>query len=124
LLQGVQVIDQNLVDCGGWGDVWKGQMNEQVIAVKAMRFPASVDSEARKVLIVPFLCACEFQSGPQAFIREAIIWRSFNHPNVLPFYGIYHWNNRFTLVSPWMENGNIVQYLKNNPDAKRAALVR
>jgi hypothetical protein len=57
-------------------------------------------------------------------VAEAVIWRSFHHPNVLPFYGIYRWNNQLALVSPWMENGNVIRYLQTSPHADRASLVR
>jgi hypothetical protein len=52
------MTSQHRVDCGGWGDVWKGQIENHVIAVKAMRFPASVNDEVRKVLMAPPFCAC------------------------------------------------------------------
>ncbi|KAJ7572926.1 kinase-like domain-containing protein [Mycena floridula] len=60
----------------------------------------------------------------QAFIGEAILWREFSHPNVLSFHGIHLWpkDGRICLVSPWMENGNLVSYLKDHSDADRPAL--
>lgn len=63
----------------------------------------------------------------QNYSREAIIWSAFNHPNLLPFYGIYRVSERLGcvgLVSPWMENGNINEYLQANPGAPRLPLVR
>lgn len=63
----------------------------------------------------------------QEIAREAVIWRQLFHPNVLPFYGIYNLNDdplRVCLISPWMENGNIVDFLKRVPDANRTWLVR
>lgn len=59
--------------------------------------------------------------------HEALLWGQLSHPNILPFYGIYInevRRNRFGLVSPWMENGNVVNYLKHNPDVSRLPLVR
>jgi serine/threonine protein kinase len=53
----------------------------------------------------------------QEFSREALIWRQLSHPNVLPFFGLYYLENRLCLVSPWMENGNMMEFLTNeNPD--------
>ncbi|TDL22513.1 kinase-like protein [Rickenella mellea] len=57
------------------------------------------------------------------FCVEAILWQSLNHKNVLPFYGICE--NVFqplsAMVSPWMENGDLVGYLKrNNPPERRS----
>jgi len=48
-------------------------------------------------------------------MHEFITWRQLSHPNVLPFYGVHFLEdpleNRFSLVSPWMENGNVVEFL-------------
>ncbi|KAF9260166.1 kinase-like protein, partial [Marasmius fiardii PR-910] len=50
------------------------------------------------------------------FMQEGIIWRQLNHPNILPFIGIYYLGTeqkQLCLVSPWMEQGNLVQFLKS-----------
>ncbi|KAF9260003.1 kinase-like protein [Marasmius fiardii PR-910] len=50
------------------------------------------------------------------YMQEAIIWRQLNHQNLLPFMGIYYLDSeqeQLCLVSPWMERGNLVEYLKN-----------
>jgi serine/threonine protein kinase len=63
----------------------------------------------------------------QSFVGEAVVWRQCTHPNLLPFYGISRWKEssaRVCLVSPWMENGNISDHLKLNPDTPRLPLVR
>ncbi|KAJ7088671.1 kinase-like domain-containing protein, partial [Mycena epipterygia] len=57
--------------------------------------------------------------GKSELGREALIWRQLCHPNLLPFFGLYYLKKRLCLVSPWMENGNILQFLSkelNNTD--------
>ncbi|KAK0460844.1 kinase-like domain-containing protein [Armillaria novae-zelandiae] len=56
--------------------------------------------------------------------REAIIWGQCDHPNVLPFYGIYRDSatSSFYLVSPFMANGPLRQYLSNADDSDRHRL--
>lgn len=50
--------------------------------------------------------------------------RELNHPNVLPFLGLDHDADRgIATVSPWLENGNVVQYLARNPGVDRPKLV-
>lgn len=52
----------------------------------------------------------------QAFHYEAILWSQLSHPNILPLYGMYFLDDRHSqlcLVSPWMEKGNIRDYLQN-----------
>ncbi|KAG5637004.1 hypothetical protein H0H81_006148 [Sphagnurus paluster] len=62
----------------------------------------------------------------KAFAREAVVWSQLSHLNVLPFYGIYRLGdarNRIGLVSPWMENKNIREFLHKNPEADRLLLI-
>lgn len=51
-------------------------------------------------------------------------WRSLDHPNVLPLLGVTMDETRFVMVSEWMENGNINEFLEKNPDVDRLNLVR
>ena len=56
-------------------------------------------------------------------MREVSIWSKLHHPNILPLYGASHTANPPFFVSAFMENGNLVKYLRNNPDANRTKLV-
>ncbi|KAK7031184.1 hypothetical protein VNI00_013600 [Paramarasmius palmivorus] len=52
------------------------------------------------------------------YLREAIIWRQLEHPNILPCLGLYYLDDtheRICLVSPWMENGNLADFLQGRP---------
>lgn len=51
------------------------------------------------------------------------MWRTLRHPNVLPLLGVTMIDRRFVMVSEWMDNGNINEFLKNNADADRVELV-
>ncbi|KAF8631111.1 hypothetical protein AX17_005156 [Amanita inopinata Kibby_2008] len=48
------------------------------------------------------------------FCREAMIWRSLSHHYVLPFFGIHEdvSESFISLVSPFMENGTLIQWRK------------
>ena len=50
-------------------------------------------------------------------------WRSLNHPNVLPLLGVMMGERRFVMVSKWMENGNINEFVKTHKDVNRFELV-
>lgn len=57
---------------------------------------------------------------------EAIIWAHLRHKNILPFYGVFlfgHMSPRLSLVSPWMEQGNLSDYLRRNPKISRIGFV-
>jgi hypothetical protein len=59
-------------------------------------------------------------------IKETIIWYNHRHPNLLPFEGVFQPDNDFRdvfLVSPFLENGTVVEYLRNYPSVERRLLV-
>ena len=51
------------------------------------------------------------------------MWRSLQHPNVLPLVGVTITETQFAMVSEWMVNGNINDFVKAHPDANRLGLV-
>ena len=50
-------------------------------------------------------------------------WKALRHPNVLPLLGVIMTKAEFSMVSDWMPNGNITQFVAAHPDAKRFELV-
>ena len=44
------------------------------------------------------------------------MWKNLSHPNVLDLIGVPDTleEGRFSMVSGWMANGNIVEYVRNN----------
>ena len=60
----------------------------------------------------------------QRFCKEAIRWKALSHPNVLPLLGVTMGKSQFVMVSEWMENGNINEFIKSHRDADRFELVR
>ncbi|KAH7925413.1 kinase-like protein [Leucogyrophana mollusca] len=62
----------------------------------------------------------------QTYCKEAVLWRQLSNPHVLPFLGVHHCPEKplyVGLVSPWMDNGNVLQYLEKNPQADRKPLL-
>ncbi|KAJ7783392.1 kinase-like domain-containing protein [Mycena olivaceomarginata] len=84
---------------GGFGDIFKGLVGGQSVAVKSMR--QFKDDDVRVSL--------------KKLGREAVIWRQLSHPNLLPFFGLYVHDNRPSLISPWMDNGDLKNFLNNAP---------
>jgi len=52
-----------------------------------------------------------------------VIWRHLRHPNILPLVGVTLGQGRCSMVSNWMENGTINQFVKDNQDANRIDLL-
>ena len=50
-------------------------------------------------------------------------WKSLRHPNVLPLLGVTMSDEHFAMVSEWMVNGNINEFVKAHGDENRFDLV-
>ncbi|KAL0060011.1 Rho guanine nucleotide exchange factor [Marasmius tenuissimus] len=106
VIQNVEKQGEHPVRGGGSGDIWKGTINHA----------GSVRAVCLKVVKV--YLTSDVNRSLKEYLREAIVWKQLKHPNVLPFLGIYHLGDtreRICLVSPWMDRGNLVQYLKDTP---------
>jgi serine/threonine protein kinase len=51
------------------------------------------------------------------------VWKRLNHPNVLPTLGAGPDIAELCVVSPWMPDGHLLQYLKKYPGAPRVSIV-
>ncbi|KAF9780863.1 kinase-like domain-containing protein [Thelephora terrestris] len=92
---------------GGFGDVWKREYRGQQVAVKVLKMYESND--LRKVT--------------RRFCKEFITWKSLRHQNVLPLLGVIMSENRFAMVSKWMPNGDINQFVKAHEGVNRFELL-
>ena len=62
----------------------------------------------------------------QRFCKEVVMWKHLRHPNILPLIGAIINDHRLLLVSEWMDQGNINEYLKpsERSEVNRIELVR
>jgi len=51
------------------------------------------------------------------------MWTTFRHPNVLPLIGVIMNEAQFAMVSEWMTNGSINEFVKGHPEVDRLGLV-
>ncbi|KXN89094.1 L-type lectin-domain containing receptor kinase IV.3 [Leucoagaricus sp. SymC.cos] len=60
----------------------------------------------------------------EEFIRELIFWAHTSHDNILPLHGAFFKQDptRLALVSTWMDNGNLEEYVKATKDDQDARL--
>ena len=63
------------------------------------------------------------QSVLWKFCKEVVTWKILQHPNVLPLVGVMMSEVQFAMISDWMTNGNINDFVKTHPDAIRLELV-
>ena len=59
----------------------------------------------------------------QRFCKEVVTCQSLRHPNVLPLLGVTMEKKVFAMVSEWMVNGNITEFVKAHRDANRFELL-
>ncbi|KZS88248.1 kinase-like protein [Sistotremastrum niveocremeum HHB9708] len=115
LTNSIIFAENSWVTSGGYADIHRGWYNGQTVAVKVIR-EARVSN--RKI--------------STNLERERRLWSSMHHENIIPFLGIcfYPGDNRiqgdliFSLVSPWMENGTIHDFLKRERTSNRIDLLR
>ena len=51
-------------------------------------------------------------------------WKHLQHPNILPLLGVTIRERWFAMVSGWMDNGNINEFIEEDKLANRPMLVR
>ncbi|CAE7077542.1 unnamed protein product [Rhizoctonia solani] len=100
-----------IVSGGGFGDIWKGKLhNGANVAIKAWRTNT--------------LEQCDYKTLKRA-ARELFLWSRMDHPHIHRLQGVILFRDQYLgMVSEWMENGNLHEYLRKHPDADRYQLVR
>ena len=51
------------------------------------------------------------------------MWKTLWHPNVLSLIGVTMTETQFAMISEWMVNGNINDFVRTHPDEDRFGLV-
>ncbi|KAG8708317.1 hypothetical protein FRC11_006569, partial [Ceratobasidium sp. 423] len=54
---------------------------------------------------------------PKRAAKELLTWLQLDHPNILPLLGLAIFNDGLSMVSPWMSNGNLSEYLRKNKNS-------
>ncbi|KAF7980454.1 hypothetical protein HWV62_38314 [Athelia sp. TMB] len=89
---------------GTYGYTWEGMwMETEKVALKALRYVTPESSEQIKQRMARF--------------------DKIRHPNLFHIYGITVKWDQILIVSPWQDNGNILQYVKNRPATNRVHLL-
>ena len=66
---------------------------------------------------------CADRCPIQRFCKEVVTWKTLQHPNILPLIGVTMSEGQFSMISNWMSNGNINEFVKANPNVNRLKLV-
>jgi len=114
---------------GGFADVFKCMGQSMEVAVKVLRTYRT--SDLQKITRVSYyqdsisFCVDGLTITMQKYYKEAIAWKSLCHPNVLPLLGVPKDRSQFefAMVSEWMTNGTINEFVRAHRDVNRFKLV-
>jgi hypothetical protein len=76
-----------------------------------------------KVFFEAIFCTHFSESFFKSAARELHAWSKYNDPNVVKLLGVAQFRDRIAMVSAWMDNGTLNQYLSHFPDVDRCLLV-
>ncbi|KXN87497.1 Mitogen-activated protein kinase kinase kinase 12, partial [Leucoagaricus sp. SymC.cos] len=96
-------------DGGTASDIYRGKYNNREMCVKVPRIIRKKNMRILRTHAKDFALSC-----------------SLSHPNILPFYGIYvsqENSPRICIVSLWMANGDLVDFLEAEKPFPKPALV-
>ncbi|KAH7345538.1 kinase-like domain-containing protein [Rhizoctonia solani] len=98
-----------IVSGGGFGDIWMSRLhNGTKVAIKAWR-TNTIEGVSHKTL--------------KRAARELHYWSRMEHPNIHQLMGVILFRDQYLgMVSEWMENENLHEYLRKQPDANRYQL--
>ncbi|KAF9785451.1 kinase-like domain-containing protein [Thelephora terrestris] len=87
-----------------FGQARPSSHNDRDVCIKYLRLP----EQTREVV-------------EKSVYKEAITWKRLKHPNFVAFIGVTR--NPLQIISDWMPNGTLREYVNNNPGANRVGLL-
>ena len=113
------------VEYGGYANVSQGTYEGRQVAIKVVRVYIISDLDViLSVSPLPTLLHLSWTDVLQRFCREGVAWKHLRHQNILPLLGVTVSEHRFAMVSEWMENGNINEFVERDRHVNRTELVR
>ncbi|KAG6907325.1 hypothetical protein DXG01_009407 [Tephrocybe rancida] len=102
----ISLVNEYAVSSGSFGDIYKASLHSDMLCLKVLRANQSL-----------------LQKLAKSFAKEAILWSQLSHPNVLPFYGLHVFRAQLSFVSPWAENGGIMDFLNQETTTTNRVLL-
>ncbi|KAF8595127.1 kinase-like protein [Ceratobasidium sp. AG-I] len=102
-LAGAGSISSQPIAQGGLADVYRATLADGLqVAVKLLRERPQGDNKELK-----------------RTARELNAWSKLDHPNILTLLGLAEFHGKLSMISPWMEHGNVVSALQKRSDLDR-----
>ena len=61
--------------------------------------------------------------SPKAFLQEAAIMRKYRHNKLVPLYGVCSAEQPLLIVTEFMCNGSLLDYLRHNPEGELCTVI-
>ena len=122
-VQGISNRSEFPIYGGGFGDVWRASLGDRVVALKTPRVGTFDSAKLHKVCTTRRHLNDAIVKSLKSLCREVLLWRQLRHPHLLEYLGLYKQSQLPAIVSPWMENGTVLPFLKMKPFANRVILV-
>lgn len=124
--EGLRKSGSDPVARGGFADVWEGTHQGGPVCIKFLRIESdNANRNQKNALAVRgvhnFLCVL-IKGCCKPFYGEAVVWKRLMHPNVVRFLGVT--TTPLQIVSEWMPNGTLLEFMRVNPSVDRMGLVR
>lgn len=120
------ISNQAICTNGGFGDIFKG-VHRTMGEVALKRLKLGGTDNAEQLVRVSFLPILFFGSkshvSTKRFEREAYTWRRLHHSHILKFLGVLKLEGHLYFVSPFINNGTLLEYIKSRPGTNRVRLV-
>ena len=105
-------------------NIYDGMYRSQRVCLKVLKVLTSGDPARVAKVCCANIVVIQTSSINQAFCRKALLWRQLHHPRILPLLCMTPYTRpRFCLVSPWMHNGNVNQFLRKHPTSDKLKMV-
>ena len=111
---------------GGYSDVWKAKDDVgQIFAIKQLRIYVVNDFANVKKVCTSDRSVIVSSPEPlsQSYCKEVTICRRIKHENLLGIVGVAPGLFELCMVSKWMDNGNMLQYVRDHKKVDRLHLV-
>jgi serine/threonine protein kinase len=112
---------------GGFGDVYEGMLiGDKKVAIKCARLYLRNGNDGFKVLKVCTVLnslVAPHRLWYQRAAHELYTWSSLKHENIVELVGLAQFQGQISMVSPWMENGPLPEYISRHPEVDRISLV-
>ncbi|KAJ7203038.1 kinase-like domain-containing protein, partial [Mycena pura] len=113
IISGVEQRSPCAVFSGGCGDVFRAMYQGRPVALKYIRRYQETDQRETRRVRFHKLC------------REALVWQRLRHAFIVPLIGIdmEGFPSSLCMVSPWMKNGTVINFLSGFRGVTRQSVV-